>query len=549
VISRLSRAEQIAAWIVAFLAAAVVAAYVLDAIGLTLHPIAILVLAVVTASVVAGRLGPSADGVAVRDARHTALAVVAIAAATAGWLLWLAWPHLLPIGGGSDLTHHLLLIDYIERTRHLVHDAALGPVLGEMAAYTPGAHLLVVLTASWLRTDGLHAVYPLLVLTVAFKTVFVFLIALRCTRPENGALPAVVAVLLLFVPRAYFLDSFVHDSYFAQVMCELFAVAMWWAIVRHDAGLATGTVAFFGLTGAAAFLTWPVWTGPIILALAAALYLERHLALPPPVRIRRFLLATAPIVLVAGMHAMRHFADASIAGAAGFVVRPTVATLGWTFLVPAIAGTIAAATMREARTVPLLLGAVAVQAAALVVVARWRGADAPYLALKMVYFAIYPLAVGGGVAVAALSGRGSWTSVVKWSAAIVIAIAAFGSVRGIRRTPPPVSEPLVAAGRWAHDRLPSNCVDYLVADDDSAYWLHLVALGNSRSAPRSLNPATFDPAQSQVRWIMSNGLPYAIADNFDALPRDIRTHVDVLARFGPAAVVQRRGHSVCSGIE
>jgi hypothetical protein len=34
----------------------------------------------------------------------------------AAWLLWLAWPHLLPISGGSDLTHHLLLVDYIERS-------------------------------------------------------------------------------------------------------------------------------------------------------------------------------------------------------------------------------------------------------------------------------------------------------------------------------------------------------------------------------------------------------------------------------------------------
>ena len=49
-----------------------------------------------------------------------------------------------------------------------------------------------------------------------------------------------------------------------------------------------------------------------------------------------------------------------------------------------------------------------------------------------------------------------------------------------------------------------------------------------------------------VRWILPNGLPLAVADDFEALPRDIRTNVDVLARFGPAAVVKRRGPSACA---
>jgi hypothetical protein len=48
-----------------------------------------------------------------------------------------------------------------------------------------------------------------------------------------------------------------------------------------------------------------------------------------------------------------------------------------------------------------------------------------------------------------------------------------------------------------------------------------------------------------VRWILPDGLPYAITDRFDGLPRDIREQVDVLARYGQAAVVQRRGASAC----
>jgi len=70
-------------------------------------------------------------------------------------------------------------------------------------------------------------------------------------------------------------------------------------------------------------------------------------------------------------------------------------------------------------------------------------------------------------------------------------------------------------------------------------------LGNPRAAGRALSEDTFDPKKATVRWILPGGLPYAIAGDFDALPRDIRTNVDVLARFGPAAVVQRRGTSTC----
>ena len=31
----------------------------------------------------------------------------------------------------------------------------------------------------------------------------------------------------------------------------------------------------------------------------------------------------------------------------------------------------------------------------------------------------------------------------------------------------------------------------------------------------------------------------------DALPKDIRTSVDIVERFGPAAIVKRRGQSIC----
>jgi hypothetical protein len=129
-----------------------------------------------------------------------------------------------------------------------------------------------------------------------------------------------------------------------------------------------------------------------------------------------------------------------------------------------------------------------------------------------------------------------------------VALLLIPVARVVIATPRPIpvlSNELQDAGRWARTHLPPACVDYLVADDDGAYWLHVVVLGNPRAAKRSLASETFEPQKALVRWILPAGLPYAIAQEVDALPRDIRTNVDVLARFGRAAVIKRRGPSTC----
>jgi hypothetical protein len=121
--------------------------------------------------------------------------------------------------------------------------------------------------------------------------------------------------------------------------------------------------------------------------------------------------------------------------------------------------------------------------------------------------------------------------------------------RGLIKEPrakPVVSQSMVLAGRWARENLPAACIDYLVQDDDSAYWLHLAVLGNARQTDRTRDAATFDPKAALIRWIQPAGLPFAITDNFDALPKDIRSSVDVVQRFGAAAVVKRRGTLICS---
>ena len=87
-------------------------------------------------------------------------------------LLWLAAPTFLPLSTGPDLTHHLLLIRYIEEHWRLVHDPSVERFLGEMAQYTPGSHVLVAFAGSVARTDGLRALHAVQAVTVALKVVF-----------------------------------------------------------------------------------------------------------------------------------------------------------------------------------------------------------------------------------------------------------------------------------------------------------------------------------------------------------------------------------------
>jgi hypothetical protein len=536
-------AEAVAASALSFLASTIICAYVADWAGLAIAPFLILPPCAIaaTATFLWLRRGdvrePGAD-----------IACGAIVAGVFAWLLWIAWPERLPVGSGPDLTHHLSLIDYIERHRRLVHDVALSTYLGEMVDYTPGLHLLAVLVGAWTGSDGLHVVYPVVAFSVALKAGLVFLVALRLLPRGVPRVPlAVASVILLFLPRVYLLGSFIQQSFLPQVLSELFAVAMWWALVVWFERPANGAMALFAVFGAATFLTWPVWTGPLLLVLVPILLIHAELSWTE--RLQHLAIGVIPIATIAVMHASGHVGGFRIAGTGGFVIRPSANVLGWWFLTLSAAGLIVAATERRARIVTLLIAAIAVQAAALFAAAHASGAAAPYLALKMFYLAIYPLTVAAALTLAAIwriamgatsvgAGRLAWVLV----AALSIAVAR--PLMAAPRPKPVISQSAYLAGTWSRAHLPPACVDYLVADGYTAYWLHVAVLGNPRAAGRALDNDTFEPKKALVRWILPGGLPFAIADDFGGLPRDIRTSVDIVERFGPAAVVKRRGPGV-----
>jgi hypothetical protein len=553
----------LAASAVSLLASAILSAYLTDWIGLTIAPLAILAVSLSASAAVFRAIWRRAT----RDPA-TLGAFLVIVAVMLAWLLWLAGPGLLPPGTGPDLTHHLLLVGYVEQHWRLPHDPQLGPYLGEMVDYTAGTHVLAALAGAWTRTEGLHAVYPLVAFTVALKGGIVFLIARRLVSGDASSRTpfAAISVLLLLLPREYFIGSFAQHSFLAQVVAECFVVAMWWALIVWDEQPAPMPAALFALFGAATYLTWPVWIGPPLIVLAICFVFRRDL--PFLDRAKQFALAVAPVCAAAALHSAGRTRSFGIVAVAGFVLRPAPAVFGWAFLLVCGGGVSVGFVNRRTRTIPLLLGAIALQAEALAVFAHSRGTAAPYMALKMAYLAIYPLAVAGAVGVAVLwravvrraskmaqdfptadaLAKGvspAWQTALLWALVALFGIAVARSVAAVPRPTATISEPLIEAGRWTRAHLDPSCVDYLVADGYSAYWLHLAVLGNARSAPRSIENDTYEPRRALIRWIEPAGLPYAIVEDFSALPKDIRDSVDVVARFGPAAVVQRRGPAAC----
>lgn len=513
--------------------------YVLDQAGLGVQAWAALALAlVITGSTAAlTRRDDRSSGIDI--AAWLGIVIFLIAA-----LLRFSWPALIPPGRGPDLTHHLLLVDYIEQHQHLVHDRSLDGAMGEMAHYTPLSHLLAVMAGVWFGSDGLHTFFPLAVVCAALTAGFAFLIARR-----QGLAPpfAITATVLLMLPAQYVFGAFTHDSFLAQTVSTLFAVAMWWALVAWDDHPSRLNAAIVSVFLAAVYLSWPIWLGPpllVFLALARAADLTTHE--------RRVHLAIVllPFLVLALIHSWDRWGWMVIVRTSGAVLHPSLASLGWLLPVLAAIGALAALSEPRTRITVALLLVIALQAITLFAIAKMQGASTPYMAFKMFYLAIYPMAVLAAVGIARLIGavprsgqasRGLET--IGWLiAAVLLIVAARPALAGARAVPV-VNEDLYAAGKWVRGNGAASCTDYLVADAETAYWLHLAVLGNPRSSGRMAEIDRYEPRAAMAPWITAEGRSYAIAD-LRLLPDEIASRVDTAARFGNAAVITRRGVTI-----
>jgi hypothetical protein len=535
----LTRAEALAATGLTLFAAPVVCAFLLDEVGLRFPPAPLLAIALLAAAltfVLTWR-----GSVPQRSHAATFGAIVAV---VFGALMWFAHGGRFPPGRGSDLTHHLMLVDYIGSHWQLPRGPDIETRLGMMAVYPPGVHLLSALAGTAAGTDGQHAIYAVVAASVALKAGLVFLIALRLMPSTVPALPLALSTgALLFIPRAYFVGGFTQFSFFAQVVAELFAVGMWWALVAWDEEPSVAAMLLFGMSGAAAFLTWPVVVGFLMLA-AAPLVLVRG-GLGWARRLTYLADAFFLLCLIAGMYVYRHAGWLGYAGVGGGILSPTISLYGWWFLALCAIGLVTLATRRSGRVTIVVLAAMALQMIGLWRVAAGREAN-PYLALKLLYLGVCLQAVVAGLGVAAIAGRlgGASVKIASWTMAAVLTYAAARSLVSVPRQKSLMREPVYRASLWARDHVAPDCVEYLVADDGTAYWIHLAILRNPWISPRTGSDSTYQPKAAIMRWLGREGMPYAIAD-LTVLPRDIVNELDIVADFGDAAVAKRKGASSC----
>jgi hypothetical protein len=264
--------------------------------------------------------------------------------------------------------------------------------------------------------------------------------------------------------------------------------------------------------------------------------MKRELA--PTTRAVSLLTATLPLVAVAALHLSRHAAWLRMAGTSGavpaFVMGPTVAIL----IALAMFGLVASLERQAARVTLWFLMGVVLQAAALYLLARWRGAETPYMAMKMVYLAVYPVAIvaaiGLGVVLARVAGRPAGA----WVAALVVLAVAARAATALPVPPPIVSADLDDAGRWARANLRAECIDYVVRDAEQAYWLHLAVMGQARSSPRTADLDGYTTNRAVGRWIEGTALPYAIAQG-ELLPGEVLGTAEVVRTFGTAVIIRR----------
>ncbi|MFN8474213.1 MAG: hypothetical protein U0822_18615 [Anaerolineae bacterium] len=495
-----------------------------------------------------GWLRPRFDAVAT-------LTWLALVVGLAAFIIWLAWPTLLPLTESSDTTHHASFTEFIMARRTLAHDQQLDAYLGEMVVYPAGAHILAALIGTTLGLPGLRSLHPLLALVVSLKAGLVYFIILRLLPPQRR-FPglALAGALFLFVARDAFLGSFTRWYFFPMVVSETFAIGALWALTAWDTGVsgphraALAPLTVYALCGIAVSLIWPTWLPIVALSLVVLVLIRPAMTIAE--RMLAAAVALGPVVLVEFLYLAGHHNDVGVLGNEGSVLKPSVELYGVPLLALALLGMVVSA--RKRRTLALWSFTIANLA---VLGALWflalRGRVAFYFGYKMFYLFLYAVVLFAAMGLDAISG---WLQSLsperlaqRWSLiSFLLSLLVLGLIvpRGIpARDGSVVEEHLYAAGLWAKANLPNGCVDYLVNSQLASYWLHVQVLGNPRGSPRTeaIVAAFGQERQADERWQSPPGLPYAIVEDINQVPDAFRSQMRVLYTSGPAAVVQRDG--------
>jgi hypothetical protein len=268
---------------------------------------------------------------------------------------------------------------------------------------------------------------------------------------------------------------------------------------------------------------------------------------PRQPRLQHLAIVIAPLLVIFLVHSWHRWGWMAIVRTSGAVLHPSLESLSWLLPLTAALGiylALAAGDRRPRVTLVLLL-VIVIQAITLFAIAKAQGATTPYMAFKMVYLAIYPLAIFGAYGMTLTRGSTSTVAheALGWVLAGLIFFVAVPEALNAPRSIPVVNLDLYDAGQWLRANQGATCADYLVADAETAYWLHLAVLGNPRSGERMVELDRYEPRAAIAPWITSAGRHYAIAD-LRLLPDEVRSRVDIAALFGSAAVIKRRDATI-----
>jgi hypothetical protein len=216
----------------------------------------------------------------------------------------------------------------------------------------------------------------------------------------------------------------------------------------------------------------------------------------------------------------------------------------------ALAGAALAMTRPAARVALAFALGVGLQAVALLLLARLRGAATPYMAMKMTYLAVYPAAVLAALALARVVATAPRSMGGAVAGTLCAASVLFGArhVASAPVSPSITTRDLQEAGRWARTRLDPVCVDYVVRDAERAYWLHLAVMGGVRASARTAELDRYTANAAVGRWIEGRSRRYGLAET-DLLPADVWAVTTVLHRVGSAVVIERAGGDNDPGCE
>ncbi len=551
----LTASELVAGILVALPAALIVNGYALDTAGWPIDPTAMMVLLLLETGLGAalGRRRLRGLTSQVRFANWDFAGFLIVVTGLCGYILWLAAPSLLPTAYSIDLTGHAKLTDLIYSRHCLPHGPPLDSYFGGVATYySPGSHMLAAEIAVWTGTTPLRVLHPILAAMVALKAGLVYNSILRLLPPSRRrVLVAIAGAAALICAPDYFLGSFTQSFFYAQVVSETFAVATLWALLAFDQLSGRAPLVLFTLCGIAVYLTWPLWL-PIPLLTLWMMMLARQ-TMPVAAKVRYLAWCTGPIMLVAVAYTLPRLGlgNIEVFQKGGPVAHPGFMLTEWQFTALAAVGLIAGLRKRQWQVMVIFTGVTLLEAAAFFVFLRYEHEALRYFAYKVFFLLLYPMAILAAGALdtvcdrlergwpEARLGRVALPSVVLPA---LILWAAYLQLPG--RLAPGVSavnEPLYECGLWAETHLPIGCVDYLVANWLTAYWLHSQVLGNPGGPHSSQILNDFNPG----KWLQPDGLPYAVAANLNGVPPSLRSTFEILHQCGSAGVIRRLGESSC----